>query len=69
MGWRGALRRALCFGTRRDAFHLSAVAGRGSLEPRVLVQEAPKPKRPIRKKSPPRDDGAVLFPEHDPATA
>ena len=35
MGWRGALRQALCFGTRSDAFHLGAVAGRGTLEPRV----------------------------------
>jgi hypothetical protein len=69
MGWRDALRRALCFGTRRDAFHLGAVAGRGSLEPRVLAQEAPKPKRPIRKKTTPRDDGALLFPKHDPAAA
>ena len=35
MGWRGALRQALCFGTRSDAFHLGAVAGRGTLEPRA----------------------------------
>lgn len=34
MGWRGALRKALCFGTRQDAFHLGAVAGRGTLAPR-----------------------------------
>ena len=33
MGWRGALRQALCFGTRSDAFNLSAVAGRGTLGP------------------------------------
>ena len=33
MGWRGALRQALCFGTRSDAFHLGAVTGRGTLEP------------------------------------
>ena len=69
MGWRDALRRALCFGTRRDAFHLGAVAGRGSLEPRVWAQEAPKPKRPIRKKSTVRDEGGLLFPRHDPAAA
>src|SRR6266849_11193387 len=31
LGWRGALRQALCFGTRSDAFHLGAVAGRGTL--------------------------------------
>lgn len=69
MGWRDALRRALCFGTRRDAFHLGAVAGRGSLEPRLLAQEAPKPKRPSRKRTSPRDDGALLFPKHDSAAA
>ena len=32
LGWRGALRQALCFGTRADAFHLGAVTGRGTLE-------------------------------------
>ena len=51
MGWRGALRQALCFGTRSDTFHLGAVAGRGTLEPRVnekFVQ--PKPKKASRKK-------------------
>jgi hypothetical protein len=35
MGWRNALRSALCFGTREDAFHLSAVVGRGTLAPRT----------------------------------
>ena len=34
MGWRSALRHALCFGTRKDAFHLAAVVGRGTLAPR-----------------------------------
>lgn len=34
MGWRNALKSALCFGTREDAFHLSAVVGRGTLAPR-----------------------------------
>lgn len=34
MGWRGALRTALCFGTRSDAFNLGAVVGRGTLPPR-----------------------------------
>lgn len=34
LGWRGALRQALCFGTRQDAFHLGAVTGRGTLEKR-----------------------------------
>jgi hypothetical protein len=69
MGWRDALRRALCFGTRQDAFHLGAIAGRGSLEPRVSAQEAPKPKRPIRKKSATRDDSGLFFSERDPEAA
>jgi Protein of unknown function (DUF3780) len=69
MGWRDALRQALCFGTRRDAFHLGAVAGRGSLEPRVLAREAAKPKRPTRKKSPPPDDAGLFFTKLDPAAA
>lgn len=69
MGWRDALRKALCFGTRQDAFHLGAIAGRGSLEPRVLAQNAPRPKRPIRKKSTTRDDGGLLFAKPDPAAA
>ena len=38
MGWRGALRLALCFGTRSDAFHLGAVTGRGTLAPRHRAQ-------------------------------
>jgi hypothetical protein len=57
MGWRGALRQALCFGTRLDAFHLGAVAGRGTLAPRANEHFAPdvkKPKRTQRKK--PRAD-------------
>lgn len=47
LGWRAALRQALCFGTRSDAFHLGAVAGRGILEPRVdggLVMPQKKPR-------------------------
>ena len=68
-GWRDALRRALCFGTRQDAFHLGAVAGRGSLEPRVLAQEASKPKRPVRKKSTTLDDDGLFFTKRDPAAA
>jgi hypothetical protein len=70
MGWRDALRRALCFGTRRDAFHLGAVAERGSLEPRSRSDEAPRPKRPVRKKKITHDDGEVLlFAKPDPAAA
>jgi hypothetical protein len=62
MGWRDALRRALCFGTRQQAFHLGAVAGRGSLEPRALSQpEALKPKRAKRKKLTPRDETGSFF--------
>ena len=34
MGWRDALRRALCFGTRRDVFSLGIITGKGSLPPR-----------------------------------
>jgi hypothetical protein len=37
LGWRSALRKALCFGTRSDAFNLGAVAGRGTLPPRTNV--------------------------------
>ena len=35
MGWRDALRRALCFGTRKDLFSLGALTARGRLPPRV----------------------------------
>lgn len=69
MGWRDALRRALCFGTRQDAFHLGAVAGRGSLEPRSFTDEVLRPKRPVRKKSPTRDDDGLFFTKRDPAAA
>jgi hypothetical protein len=34
MGWRDALRRALCFGTRRDVFSLGTLTGKGQLPPR-----------------------------------
>ncbi len=59
MGWRGALRQALCFGTRSDAFHLGAVAGRGALAPRAneLYANARR-KKPGRKKP---DDAPFLF--------
>jgi hypothetical protein len=59
MGWRGALRQALCFGTRSDTFHLGAVAGRGTLEPRVnahFVQ--PKRKKSSRSK---QDEPSLLL--------
>ena len=52
MGWRGALRQALCFGTRTDAFHLGAVAGRGTLAPRANTAfMAPSRKAPRRKRA------------------
>lgn len=34
MGWRDALRRALCFGTKRDNFSLGTLTGKGQLPPR-----------------------------------
>jgi hypothetical protein len=59
MGWRGALRQALCFGTRADAFHLGAVTGRGALTPRANTNfAAPKRKKPSRKKN---DDPGFLY--------
>ncbi len=58
MGWRGALRQALCFGTRADAFHLGAVTGRGNLPPRTNETYAAKPKKKRRKKG---EDSGALF--------
>jgi len=63
IGWRGALRQALCFGTRSDAFHLGTVAGRGTLAPRTNEGYAPdtqKPKRKSSKKPSPDDPGFLL---------
>ena len=57
MGWRGALRQAMCFGTRNDAFHLGAVTGRGKLEPRENSAFA----EPKTKKKPRKDEGPGLF--------
>ena len=65
MGWRGALRQALCFGTRNDAFHLGAVTGRGTLLPRAneaFDPNAGKPKRGRAKKSTPDDPGFLFAP-------
>ena len=59
MGWRGALRQALCFGTRSDAFNLSAVAGRGTLAPRPNAKFAPTKQRKQRAKA--DDDPGLLF--------
>ncbi len=58
MGWRAALRQALCFGTRQDAFNLGAVVGRGRLAPREdadAAKGAPKKTRPE-----PQDDEEFL---------
>jgi hypothetical protein len=35
IGWRNALRNALCFGTRKDSFHLATVVARGTLAPQT----------------------------------
>jgi hypothetical protein len=64
MGWRGALRQALCFGTRTDAFHLGTVTGRGTLEPRANTQFQPSKKKVGRKKP---DDPGFLFAQTVPA--
>lgn len=65
LGWRGALRQALCFGTRSDTFHLGTVAGRGTLEPKVNETFAKsKAKRTKQKKS---DDPSFLFGARAPA--
>jgi Protein of unknown function (DUF3780) len=50
MGWRNALRAALCFGTRKDAFHLASVVGRGTLAPRPNDGYKP-PKKATKGKS------------------
>ncbi len=52
LGWRGALRKALCFGTRQDAFHLGTVTGRGTLEKRPNAAYKP-PRRAGRNKGEP----------------
>jgi hypothetical protein len=66
MGWRGALRQALCFGTRNDAFHLGAVTGRGTLAPRAneayTGAGGGKLKRAKPKKTNPDDSGFLLAP-------
>jgi hypothetical protein len=64
MGWRGALRQALCFGTRSDAFHLGAVAGRGTLEPRANADYTPPKRRTSRRET---DDSGFLFTRPLPA--
>ena len=59
LGWRGALRQALCFGTRSDSFSLSTVAGRGTLEPRANANFVPpKSKKPRARR---KKEGPGLF--------
>jgi Protein of unknown function (DUF3780) len=47
LGWRDALRSALCFGTNKDAFNLGVVMGRGRLPARKNegYKEKPSPSR------------------------
>lgn len=57
LGWRGALRQALCFGTRSDTFHLGTLTGRATLEPRVNAGYVSAKRKPRKKKA---DDGGSL---------
>jgi hypothetical protein len=56
LGWRRALRNALCFGTRKDAFQLSTVPWPASLPPRenveYVVQKPEKAKSADKAKKP-----------------
>lgn len=61
MGWRGALRQALCFGTRSDTFHLGAVAGRGTLAPKINEAFAERKHKSDKSKSKKSDDPGFLF--------
>ena len=61
MGWRGALRQALCFGTRSDTFHLGAVAGRGTLAPRVNEASRREAQSRSDKSKKSDDDPGFLF--------
>ena len=61
LGWRGALRQALCFGTRSDTFHLGAVTGRGMLEPKVNETFAERKRKSSKAKSKKSDDPSFLF--------
>lgn len=73
LGWRRALRDALCFGTRKDAFHLSTAPWPGSLPPRENVEHAApkpeKPKRASRPKAPEPAQGITEPAKPQPATA
>jgi hypothetical protein len=61
LGWRGALRHALCFGTRSDTFHLGAVTGRGTLEPKVNEAFAERRRKSTKAKPKKSDDPTFLF--------
>ena len=76
-GWRNALRSALCFGTRKDAFHLAAVVGRGTLAPRTndgyqapkkVAAKADKPAKRKAAKRKTTPDMAVVEPIPEAAT-
>jgi Protein of unknown function (DUF3780) len=67
MGWRGALRQALCFGTRSDTFHLGAVAGRGTLEPKINEAFAERKRKLPKSKSKKSEDPSFLFSRPLPA--
>jgi Protein of unknown function (DUF3780) len=67
MGWRGALRQALCFGTRSDTFHLGAVTGRGTLEPKVNKAFAEQKRKSAKSKSRKSDDTGFQFSAPQPA--
>jgi len=61
LGWRGALRQALCFGTRSDTFHLGTVTGRGTLEPKINEAFAERKRKSTKSKSKKFDDPGFLF--------
>jgi hypothetical protein len=61
LGWRGALRQALCFGTRSDTFHLGAVTGRGTLEPKVNETFAERKRKSAKAKTKKSDDPSFSF--------
>jgi hypothetical protein len=61
LGWRAALRHALCFGTRSDTFHLGTVTGRGTLEPKVNEAFTEQKRKSAKSKSTKSDDPSFLF--------
>jgi len=67
LGWRGALRQALCFGTRADTFHLGTVTGRGTLEPRVNKGFAGRKRKSANSSRKRADDPDFLFAARVPA--